>query len=46
MKKLSLLFAFCSLLSVAACCNCEKEPIVEQNHKLIVPPNFGSKPAQ
>jgi hypothetical protein len=45
MKKIfalcSLLFALCAL---GACCNCEKEPIVEQNHKLIVPPNFGNKP--
>ena len=23
---------------------CEVEPIVEQNHKLIVPPNFGNMP--
>lgn len=23
---------------------CEVEPIVEENHKLIVPPNFGAMP--
>ncbi|MDR2269027.1 MAG: hypothetical protein LBD94_02475 [Rickettsiales bacterium] len=31
-------------LFLAACCRCEVEPVVEQNHKLIVPPNFGQKP--
>ncbi|MCL2018041.1 MAG: hypothetical protein FWG80_04715 [Alphaproteobacteria bacterium] len=44
MKKLSLIFAFCGLLFVGACCRCELEPIVQENHKLIVPPNFGNKP--
>ncbi len=44
MKKLYLLFALCGLLFVAACCNCEKEPIIKENHALIVPPNFGSIP--
>jgi hypothetical protein len=33
-----------SLVSVAACCKCEVEPIVEENKKLIVPPNFGKMP--
>ena len=23
---------------------CEREPIVEENHKLIVPPHFGQMP--
>jgi len=45
MKKI---IAVCSLFFVlgvvAGCCRCEKEPIVEQNHKLIVPPNFGNMP--
>ena len=30
--------------SLTGCCSCETEPIVEQNHKLIVPPNFGNMP--
>ncbi len=29
---------------LAGCCNCEVEPIVEQNQKLIVPPHFGQMP--
>ncbi len=43
MKKIFLiaLATFC----LAACSTkCEVEPIVEQNHKLIVPPNFGQMP--
>ncbi len=33
------------VLLVAGCAQkCEVEPIVEQNHKLIVPPNFGHMP--
>jgi hypothetical protein len=46
MKKITLFFAFCSLvLMLGGCANkCEVEPIVEQNHKLIVPPNFGNMP--
>ncbi|MCL2748822.1 MAG: hypothetical protein FWE50_01985 [Alphaproteobacteria bacterium] len=45
MKKIMSLFMLCALCSVLyGCCNCEKEPIVEQNHKLIVPPNFGNMP--
>ena len=44
MKKLNVILAICTLLSVAACCNCETEPMVEKNHELIVPPNFGSQP--
>ncbi|MBO4672110.1 MAG: hypothetical protein J5608_00460 [Alphaproteobacteria bacterium] len=30
--------------ALSACCSCETEPIVEQNHKLIVPPHFGQMP--
>jgi len=45
MKKIMSVFLLCAVaLGFAACCNCEKEPIVEQNHKLIVPPNFGNMP--
>ncbi len=30
---------------LAACAHkCESEPIIEENHKLIVPPNFGQMP--
>lgn len=32
-------------MTVAACsCNCSSEPIVRENQKLIVPPNFGNMP--
>ncbi len=41
MKKLLLIL---TLVSLAGCCNCEVEPIVEQNQKLIVPPHFGQMP--
>lgn len=45
MKKIMMLLALCSVAIVAGCaCNCEKEPIIESNHKLIVPPNFGNMP--
>jgi len=45
MKKVVLIFALCTVaIGFTACCKCEREPIVEQNHKLIVPPDFGSKP--
>jgi len=40
---LSVLCALC--LALGACCRCETEPTVDANHKLIVPPNFGNKPA-
>ncbi len=43
MKKFLLLLVVG--LSLAACAgSCETEPVVEQNHKLIVPPNFGEMP--
>ncbi len=45
MKKIALLVALCSLVVITGCsCKCEKEPIVESNHKLIVPPDFGNMP--
>ena len=46
MKKIFLLIMIgVSVVSLAGCaCDCEKEPIVESNHKLIVPPNFGNMP--
>ena len=44
MKKLLLLMVEAMPL-LAACANkCETEPIVAENHKLIVPPNFGQMP--
>lgn len=48
MKKFVLLLAVVATplaLSACACMSkCETEPIVEENHKLIVPPNFGQMP--
>jgi len=46
MKKAILLLAIIALpLALSACISkCETEPIVEENHKLIVPPNFGQMP--
>ncbi len=46
MKKAVLLAAiFIMPMMVSACASkCETEPIVEENHKLIVPPNFGQMP--
>jgi len=41
MKKI---FLFLALITLAGCCNCDVEPIVEQNQKLIVPPHFGQMP--
>ena len=35
-----------AILAVGGCSRCEVEPIVEENQKLIVPPNFGKRPAQ
>lgn len=44
-KKAILLLCVVSVpMVLAACTRCETEPIVEQNHKLIVPPNFGNMP--
>ena len=45
MKKIVMLIGLISVVCVAGCANkCETEPIVEANHKLIVPPNFGNMP--
>lgn len=46
MKKVILLFALIVLPGVLSACvqKCESEPIIEENHKLIVPPNFGAMP--
>ncbi len=48
MKKIMTIMGLCSLvLALGACASsskCEVEPIVEQNHKLIVPKNFGNQP--
>jgi hypothetical protein len=46
MKKIALLLGLLSVVCVVAgcACKCENEPIVESNHKLIVPPNFGNMP--
>lgn len=48
MKRALFLLAVLALpLTLAACggaSKCEVEPIVEENHKLIVPPNFGQMP--
>ena len=46
MKKVFMLLSVVCLVGVVAgcACKCENEPIVESNHKLIVPPNFGNMP--
>lgn len=45
MKKILLLLALIALPLIAGCARkCETEPIVAENHKLIVPPNFGQMP--
>ena len=46
MKKILMLAVLLAVPCVLAGCanKCEVEPIVEQNHKLIVPPNFGNMP--
>jgi len=46
MKKIILFLAILAPVVLSACCGCETEPIVQENHKLIVPPNFGAKPAK
>ena len=47
MKKIILAMVMLLPIMPAACSRtCETEPIVEQNHKLIVPPNFGARPAK
>ena len=45
MKKFVLFGLLAAVIGcLSGCCNCEVEPIVEQNQKLIVPPNFGNMP--
>ena len=46
MKKIFLLVVLIAVpLVVGACAKkCEVEPIVQENQKLIVPPNFGQMP--
>ena len=46
MKKILMLVAVLLVPVLVTGCakKCEVEPIVEQNHKLIVPPNFGNMP--
>lgn len=45
MKKIFLIFCLIATTGlISACTKCESEPIVQQNHKLIVPPNFGAQP--
>ena len=47
MKKIILIVALLVPVVFAACSRtCETEPIVEENHKLIVPPNFGVRPVK
>ena len=44
-KVVSLVLLGVIAISVMGCAHkCESEPIVEQNHKLIVPPHFGQMP--
>lgn len=45
MKKIILLLAVAMPIALSACTQtCETEPIVQENHKLIVPPHFGQMP--
>ena len=46
MKKALCLCALVLMPMIVSGCvkRCEVEPIVEENHKLIVPPNFGNMP--
>ena len=46
MKKfMSVILLAVSAVTVMGCARkCESEPIVEENHKLIVPPHFGQMP--
>lgn len=46
MKKALFLVALVIIPIVLSGCakKCEVEPIVTENHKLIVPPNFGNMP--
>lgn len=45
MKKIMVLAVLIMPCVLSACAKqCEVEPIVAENHKLIVPPNFGQMP--
>lgn len=46
MKKVFLILSLLTVPVLLTACakKCETEPIVEENHKLIVPPNFGQMP--
>lgn len=46
MKKVLILLAIVAMPAMLTACTrtCEIEPIVEENHKLIVPPHFGQMP--
>jgi len=45
MKKIIMLMVFVApILAGCMTSKCETEPIVAENHKLIVPPNFGNMP--
>ena len=47
MKKICLIIAVLAPVVLGACSKtCETEPIVEENHKLIVPPHFGARPVK
>ena len=47
MKKIMLVILMLGPVILGACTgSCETEPIVEQNHKLIVPPHFGARPVK
>lgn len=47
MKKILLIIVMLAPVVLGACSRtCETEPIVEENHKLIVPPHFGARPAK
>lgn len=44
-KALLLLFVVIVPMALGACgTKCETEPVITENHKLIVPPNFGQMP--
>lgn len=44
-KVVSIILLAVIAVGVAGCARkCESEPIVEENHKLIVPPHFGQMP--
>ena len=45
MKRIAILLVLCLFVGiVSGCCKCENEPIIDANHKLIVPPDFGNMP--